>query len=230
MRHCLLSAAAALAGLFLSAPAAARVHEETPDSFVIRLAVVVPASPQQAWDMLVRPAEWWDGSHSFSGDAANLSLHPRAGGCFCEVLPNEASPNAAPSGSVEHMRVIFADDGRALRMTGALGPLQAGAVTGVLTIFLKPGKAGTQILWEYAVSGHWRAEGAAAATDAALAGQILRLAEKLGAGKAVGGEAGEPEEAEEDGTGSQPADGDEATDGAKQDAESRPANPAVEGR
>jgi hypothetical protein len=63
-------------------------------------------------------------------------LHPRAGGCFCEVLPNLEPPDAAPRGGAEHMRVVYAEDARVLRMIGALGPMQSEAVTGVLTIVL----------------------------------------------------------------------------------------------
>ena len=189
MRQILSLAAIVLSGLAYAPPVAAKVHEETPVSFVVRTGVVVPASPEVAWDMLVRPSLWWSEAHTFSGNAANLSLHPRAGGCFCELLPNKDAPSAAPRGSVEHMRVVYAEDARALRMVGALGPMQSDAVTGVLTIVLSPGEAGTRILWEYAVSGHYRKPGMAASVDAMLTGQILRLGEKLGAGKAEDGQA-----------------------------------------
>jgi len=185
MRHYLLSVAIALVGVAVPLPAMANVFEQTEDSFVTRQSVVVPASPEEVWDVLVRPSEWWNRADTFSGDAANLSLHPRAGGCFCEVLPNRDAPNAALRGSVEHMRVVYAEDARALRMVGALGPMQADAVTGVLTIVLRPSEAGTRILWEYAVSGHLRKPDMAAGVDGMLTAQILRLAEKLGAGKAA---------------------------------------------
>jgi hypothetical protein len=187
MRHLTTLAAFALAGAGIGGPASARVHEASPDSFVIHQSATVPANPREVWDLLVRPSEWWIKANSFSGDSANLSLHPRAGGCFCEILPDKASPNAAPRGSVEHMRVVYAEDGRALRMVGALGPMQADAVTGVLTIVLKPGDGGTVILWEYAVSGHLRKEGMAAKTDAMLADQIRSLAGKLGGARRTTG-------------------------------------------
>jgi hypothetical protein len=191
MRNYLLLAAFALTGTTISAPVAARVHEQTQDGFVSRHVAIVPAGAEETWDMLVRPAQWWDDASSFSGDAANLSLHPRAGGCFCEVLPGKSSPRAAPRGSVEHMRVVYAEDARALRMVGALGPMQSDAVTGVLTIVLRPSATGTQILWEYAVSGNLRKPGVAAAIDQMLAGQILRLAGKLGGAQEPSGPAGE---------------------------------------
>lgn len=47
MRQNIFLAAIALSGLAISAPGAARVHEETEDSFVTRQGVIVPASPEE---------------------------------------------------------------------------------------------------------------------------------------------------------------------------------------
>jgi hypothetical protein len=54
--------------------------------------------------------------HTFSRNAANLSLELHAGGCFCERLKND--------GSVQHMQVVYVAPGEALRLRGALDPLQ----------------------------------------------------------------------------------------------------------
>lgn len=175
--------AVALIVLALAAPASAEVLETSPSGFVIRLSADVPAPPQRAWATLIAPSRWWNPEHSYSKQAANLSLDPRAGGCFCEVLPNAVSPKAAPRGSVEHMRVVYVEEPRALRMTGALGPFQAGAATGTLTVFLRPQGEGTRILWEYVYGGFVRGDVAkvAAANDEVLAGQLRGLARALGA-------------------------------------------------
>lgn len=169
--------------LLLPAPALAEVKETSSSGFVIQLGVDVPASQQATWDALVAPRKWWSAEHSYSGDAANFSLDPRAGGCFCEVLPNKSSPKAAPRGSAEHMRVVYVEQPRALRMTGALGPLQAGAGTGTLTVILKPQGQGTRVLWEYDYGGYVRGDvpSLAKAVDGVLAEQMLRLGELLGA-------------------------------------------------
>lgn len=165
-----------------SSPAAARVHEAGDAGFVIRLAADVSAAPDAVWRDLVRPDGWWDKQHTFSGDAANLAIDPHAGGCFCEVLPNPESPRAAPRGTVEHMRVIYSERGRLLRMSGALGPLQSEGVSGTLTVALKPVEGGTRILWEYVVGGYMRPRPAeiAPVVDRVLGEQLARLAGKLG--------------------------------------------------
>jgi uncharacterized protein YndB with AHSA1/START domain len=169
--------------LLATAPALAEVKESSSSGFVIQLGIDVPATPQAAWDALVTPRKWWSAEHSYSSDAANFTLDPRAGGCFCEILP-----------SVEHMRVVYAEQPRALRMTGALGPLQAGAGTGTLTAILKPEGEGTRVLWEYAYGGYVRGDvpAMAKAVDGVLAEQLLRLGKLLGARGAAQTSQGRP--------------------------------------
>lgn len=176
--------ALAAAGMALAPSlASASVAQVAANGFVVRHVAEVSASPDEVWAVLVKPSVWWDSDHTWSGDAANLTLDARAGGCFCEILPNESAPKAAPRGSVEHMRVIYVERGRALRLSGALGPLQSDAAIGTLTVQLKPGgKGGTQVLLEYVVGGFTRTpfEKLAPAVDAMLGGQVERLSEKLG--------------------------------------------------
>ena len=169
--------------LSVTGPARAEVVETTALGFSVRESTEVRASPDEAWAQLVRPAEWWSASHTFSGDPANLSLDAMAAGCFCEVLPSTTSPRAAPRGSVMHMMVVYAEQGRALRMTGALGPMQSEGLHGALTITLKPlDGGGTRIGWEYVVGGYMRfaPEQIAPVVDRVLAEQASRLAAKLG--------------------------------------------------
>jgi hypothetical protein len=65
-------------------------------------------------------------SHTFSGNAHNLSIEEKAMGCFCEKLPD--------GGGVSHMEVVYFAPGKTLRLSGALGPLNtwAAPVDGVL--------------------------------------------------------------------------------------------------
>lgn len=170
-----------------ASPALAEVYEVSDRGFVVREMADVPASADEVWALLVRPSQWWDSQHTFSGDAANLSLDERAGGCWCEVLRNPVSPNAAPRGGVEHMRVVYIERDRALRLSGALGPLQADAVTGTLTFQIKTGEQGTRVLMEYVVGGYMRAAPGkiAPSVDEVLGEQLSRLAGKLGGKRVV---------------------------------------------
>lgn len=119
---------------------------------------------------MVEPGHWWNSEHSWSGDAANLTLDPRAGGCFCEKLPS--------GGSVEHMRVIYADRGKQLRMAGALGPLQGEGLTATLTVKLEPAGTGTRLAWSYKAGGYTDLPLAqiAPAVDGVVSEQFQRLA------------------------------------------------------
>ena len=99
------------------------------------------------------------------------------------MLPGEGEKGwLNPRGGVEHMRVIFVDKGKALRMVGALGPLQSEAVQGTLTVTLKPVDGGTRLTWEYAVGGYMRykPEQIVPAVDKVIGEQLGRLADRLG--------------------------------------------------
>lgn len=178
------SSIAAFALLAAAAPVSAEVVASTDQGFVIRESSDVPATAEEVWAQLIRPSAWWSDKHTYSGDAANLSLDAMAAGCFCEVLMSPESPRAAPRGSVEHMRVVYAEAPRVLRMAGALGPLQSEALQGTLKIALKPiDGGGTRILWEYVVGGfmRYKRDQIVPAVDAMLGEQASRLAAKLGA-------------------------------------------------
>lgn len=169
--------------LVTAAPVAAEVSGSGPSGFVSRHEVVVSASPKDVWLALISPAAWWTSDHTWSGDAANLTLTPQAGGCFCEKIPEVDEPGRFTlEGSVEHMRVIQAYPERALRMVGALGPLQSEPVTGVLTIVISQIPEGTKIVWEYNVGGAMRYEVPviARAVDAVMGIQLAALAKPMG--------------------------------------------------
>jgi hypothetical protein len=166
--------AAAFASL---APAAAlaEVVEADAGGFTVHGTVRVAATPHAAWEGLIQPARYWNGDHSWSGDAANLTLEPVAGSCFCEVLP-------ASGGAVEHARVVYAAPGEMLRLRGSLGPLQSEALTGTLTVTLKAVDGGTEIDWTYVVGGHARFSlpELAPVVDGVIDEQFGRLGDSLG--------------------------------------------------
>lgn len=195
MRSAILIVLSALTGFGVAAPAAAKVEVVSERGFVVRLSAEVEADAPAAWQTLVSPKDWWSAEHSFSGDAANFTLDARPGGCFCEALPASDGGVGPARGGVEHMRVIYTEQPRALRMTGALGPLQSEALTGTLTVQLKPiDGGGTRIIWEYIVGGFMRPkpEDVAPSVDKVLAEQLGRLAARLGPKPATGADAASP--------------------------------------
>jgi hypothetical protein len=140
----------------------------------------VPASAGAAWDVFADPGSWWIGSHSYTGDAANLELRLERGGCLCEKLPGD--------GFAEHFRVITVMPGRLARMRGAPVPLQSEPATGVLTIrFADGASAGeTTIALEFRLEGAapssiarwWEpVDGALSDLMDSLAAEITRRAE-----------------------------------------------------
>ncbi|GGD90583.1 hypothetical protein GCM10011515_07810 [Tsuneonella deserti] len=179
----LRGALAALGGMTLACvPARAEVVESSADHFVTRDSVVVAAAPKASWLALIDPAEWWDESHTWSGSAANLSLAPQAGGCFCERLPEkDSATEVGLAGSAQHMTVVMAEPMKVLRMRGALGPLQSEPVDGVLTITMQPVAGGTKLVWEYVVAGHMRypVPKISASVDEVMSQQLGHLADKL---------------------------------------------------
>lgn len=176
----------ALIGATFPAAASAEVIRKTPEGFVVRAAAEVSAAPEAAWLELIAPSGWWNPRHSFSGDASRLTLTPRIGGCFCEVLPQGAGALAPlGEGGVEHLRVIYVEPGRVIRLSGGLGPLQSEAANGVWTITLKAVGGKTRILFEYVVGGYMRytTDEIAPVVDKILTEQLGHLAARFGAGK-----------------------------------------------
>lgn len=163
-------AALALAAVGLQvALAHAAVSDQSPSGFELQQTAHIAASPDKVYAALIQPARWWSSAHSFSGDAANMSLDARAGGCWCEKL--------ADGGSVLHMIVVFVDPGKVLRLRGALGPFQKTGMEGALTFALKPDGTGTDLTLTFDLGGY--VKGGLAdlpkAADAVMGEQILRL-------------------------------------------------------
>lgn len=137
-----LLAAALIAG---ATPAAAEVTKSEAAGFVSTHKLIIAAPPEKVWDTIAKPSLWWSKDHSYTGDAANLSIDPRPGGCWCEKMPG---------GAIEHARTLYADRGKVFRFSGAFGPLQSGAVTATMTFALKAEGQGTALTVTYVAGGY----------------------------------------------------------------------------
>ena len=158
------------AALMSAAPAFAEVKSSTDQGFEVSKTVTVKADPASVYTMLGQPGRWWSSAHTYSGDAKNMTMLLRPGGCFCEAVPKD-------KGTIEHGRVIYASPGKALRLSSALGPLQGEGVAGALTWTLEPVEGGTRIIQSYVVGGYIRGGPAkwAPAVDGVLSEQLDRL-------------------------------------------------------
>lgn len=156
--------------------ARAEVKQAAPDGFHIHQSASLQATPAEAWAALIKPQAWWSSEHTWSGDAANFELEPKAGGCWCERWPG---------GSAEHGRVVMALPGELLRMEAALGPLQEYALQAVLSYRIgAAGEGGSALDIEYRVNGSSASglDAFAPQVDAVLATQRARLQRYLDSG------------------------------------------------
>jgi uncharacterized protein YndB with AHSA1/START domain len=136
----------ALVSLLWTTSAGADIVQTSPGLTEFSFQLHVTPNAAGAYAAATHPEKWWSGDHSYSGSAANMSLEPVAGGCWCERLP--------AGGSVQHMRVLAAIPGKLLRLTGGLGPLQEQPLTTVMTWSFKDDPAGGSVIdFKYRISG-----------------------------------------------------------------------------
>lgn len=159
-------------------PAYGEVSNATPSGFSVQAEALVSASPEQAWRSLLHIERWWSSAHTYSGDAGNLRLEARAGGCWCERWSGQ---------SVEHARIVLVmerEGVRTLRAIGGLGPLQELGAAGVLTFTISADPRGAKITMTYRVSGDPSIGFGqiAAPVDGVLMEQITRLTHYIEAG------------------------------------------------
>ena len=149
-------------------PATTRVVAADPTSIVVSQQVEVALPPAGAYAAFGQVSRWWSKDHTYSGNAANLSLDLRPGGCFCEKLG---------TGGVEHLHVVLANPGKQVVMTGLLGPMLYQATSGVMEVTFKPAGQRTSMTMTYRATGLRDAEGASLArsVDMVLGEQMKRF-------------------------------------------------------
>jgi len=170
-----LIAAVAVTAL-LAGAAHAEVTDRSAAGFEITEKATIAAPAAKVYAALLTPGAWWNKTHSWSGNAANLSID-LANGCFCEKLPK---------GFVRHMTVVFADGATTLRLFGGLGPMQFIGASGHMAFVLKPAGDGTELTLTYDVGGYAKgglADNWAAPVDGVLGEAVGRLKKYLETGK-----------------------------------------------
>ncbi|MFO1307178.1 MAG: hypothetical protein U1F64_01870 [Burkholderiales bacterium] len=165
-----------VAGAALAGTAHAEVKAAAPDGFQLAFAERIAAPPAAVYAAIGQVERWWSPEHTYSGDAANLSIAMQAGGCYCERWAG---------GAVEHGRVILLLRDQAVRLEAPLGPLQGLAVSAVLTFALKPEDGGTALSVGYRVNGSASSalDKLSGAVDGVIGTQVQRLKRLVETGK-----------------------------------------------
>jgi uncharacterized protein YndB with AHSA1/START domain len=178
-----LPRASILSLLIAASPlASAEIKSAASDGFVLSYSQRLDAAAAKVFAALTSVDRWWNSDHTYSGDAANMSIEARAGGCFCERWKD---------GAVEHGHVIMVMRDRLLRVQAALGPLQGRALNGILTFQLKPDEQeenrATLLTMTYVVNGSSASalDKSAPAVDDVLGEQFARLARFIETGRAA---------------------------------------------
>ena len=140
------------------------------EGFHTRHSVSISAPRSTVYAALVGDInKWWNPDYTVSGDAERLYIEPRALGCFCEVLGENAS--------VVHLTVTLVNPSVMLRLSGGLGPLGLMGVSGNLTFEFEDSDAGSDLIVQYAVGGYRAGglDGMAESVDAVLVEAVERL-------------------------------------------------------
>src|SRR5258708_1983944 len=106
--------------MLVPAWASATVADSSAGGFTVKYSFTLKAAPADIYKKVVQVGEWWNSEHTYSGDAHNLTMEEKGGGCWCEKLPK--------GGVVKHMEVLTLMPGSRIVLDGALGPLQSMAV------------------------------------------------------------------------------------------------------
>jgi hypothetical protein len=172
----LIASLIAIACVTTALPVRAEVSSQSTGGFVVRHQVTLPVEAPTAYTRFLALSDWWDPAHSYSGDALNLLIEPRVGGCWCERLP--------PEGMVEHLRLTMIRPNAALRFSGGLGPLAAMGAGGAMSVNFVPMADGlSRVELTYAVSGHLPGEAGMGAmagpVDGVLGAAMARYAAEV---------------------------------------------------
>lgn len=135
-----------VAALLAIGAARAEVVAVAESGFEVKHETRVEKPQVEVYAALVEVGRWWDSDHSWSGDAANMTLTPRPGDCWCEAMPK--------GGAVRHLEVVAVEPGDSLRFYGGLGPLQFTGAAGHMTWKLEKMGDGTLVTWTYSVGGY----------------------------------------------------------------------------
>ena len=151
----------------------ADVVESDKQGFIIKIERTASADVKTSYQQFLNVGQWWSGDHTWFGDAENLFMEAKAGGCFCEKSGEK---------EVLHMTVSYIDPMNEVRLVGGLGPLQMLGIHGGMSWKFKAvDSTHTLITQQYHVVGYVKGgmDGFANIVDTVQTIQIDRLVAKL---------------------------------------------------
>jgi hypothetical protein len=155
--------------ILVATPASAEVLSSNEHGFEIQHSVNLVVPQAEAFASFGEVGRWWNKEHTYSGDAARMTLQLRPGGCFCERLEN--------GGGIEHMRLTYIQPGERIVLTGGLGPLLYEATSGVMDVKVEKIAGGSRVTMNYRAAGFAKGGAAAIApvVDQVLGEQMKRF-------------------------------------------------------
>ena len=130
--------------LGLATPAAAEIASRSEDAFTLTFSTRTQYGPGRITGSLEGLQHWWDPAHTYTGDAANLSLDLTPGGCWCERLADGAD--------FDHGRTVSVTPGEIL-FHAPFGPLRAMATRADLTVAWSLVGREMEPSWTFVVEG-----------------------------------------------------------------------------
>jgi hypothetical protein len=140
----ILSLLAAAAILFAAAPTQAEVVSRDENGFTLRFSTTAEIDPADIPGALQALPDWWEASHTYSGDSKNLSLDLTPGGCWCEKLPDNPAFDHGRTVSVAPDRIVF---------DAPFGPLRGKAAKAELIVTWPGAGRGWAPTWTFVVEG-----------------------------------------------------------------------------
>jgi hypothetical protein len=174
----MIGLATGIAALTLGGMARADIVEASPTGFQVKQTAEIAAPAAKVWAALGEVGSWWNSQHSWSGDAKNLTLELKAGGCWCEA-------NLPGGGAAHHMTVLMVMPDKTAVLDGSLGPLMFSGAAGHLVWQLAEKDGKTTLVQTYYVGGYFPGglDKLAGPVDGVMSEQIGRLKAFVETGK-----------------------------------------------
>lgn len=163
----------------LTATVFAEVVAVDEQGFVSEHRVDIAATPARVFEALAEETgAWWDPAHTYWGDSRRVQL------ALCPISLALCEVTADDEAFVIHLRVDAYRPGKALVLSGGLGPLQPLGVAASMSFHLEAAEHGTRLDYRYVVNGR-DVEQWAEPVDRVQGGQLARLKRYVETGDAV---------------------------------------------